>query len=140
MSTDHCPDCEPGNPCGGGHLYVIEFSSAIREHFEVVPDKGMLYVGSTSKSVEERWLDNLTRSDGTVLDLEEARAIGEDGNWKYKTPATKRLRLCYERHRPDLYFKHNPITYRSDDPGQLVRREEKLAKKLENRGWRALQG
>ena len=61
MPTEHCPKCELNYPCGNSHLYVIEFKKDIEIEFSAKSKKGYLYVGSTSKSVEERFEDNFER-------------------------------------------------------------------------------
>jgi len=115
----------------------VELGRGIKDRYTVQPGKGYLYVGSTGKSIEERFLDNLTRKDGTVVSIQEARDMPEDGQWKYNSPGTKKIRKHYVRHRPDLfYYQYNPIILNKADPNQLKRRETKLAKKLRNRGYK----
>jgi len=136
MPTKHCKDCEPNSPCGKGHLYVLELGNGIERHYAVKSEKGYLYVGSTGKSVEQRFRDNLTQKDGTVVSLDEAREALEDGQWKYNSKNSKRIRKHYVRHRPDLlYFKANPITVKKGDPKCLARRELRLATRLRNRNY-----
>ena len=122
MPTEHCPKCEPNHPCGNSHLYVIEFKKEIEVEFSAKSKKGYLYVGSTSKSVEERFKDNFEKI---------------DEKWKYNSPNTRRIRKYFKKFRPDLfYFNYNPIIFKKRDKGQLERREGKLADKLRNRHWR----
>lgn len=137
MPTKHCSECNTDTPCGHGHLYVLELGLGIENCFPAKkPDKGFVYVGSTGKSVEERFRDNFTRKDGTVVSIEDARVIGEDGQWKWATPGVKRIRRYFVRFRPDLLYSDiNPLPRRKADPDQLNRREGKLAKRLRNRGW-----
>ena len=119
MPTEHCPECEPKKPCGNLHLYVIELKK-----FKKEPNKdyvGYLYVGSTGKSVEERFQDNF---------------VNKDGKWKYNSKYSKIIRKYFDKFRPDLfYYKYNPIIFNKNDKGQLERREGKLADKLRNRHW-----
>jgi hypothetical protein len=139
MNTEikHCQECSPNSPCGKGHLYVLELGHGIEDRFANQPQNGYLYVGSTGKPVEERFQDNLTRKDGTVVSHQEAMGMPEDGQWKYNTPGTKKIRKHYVKHRPDLfYYRYNPITFNKADPNQLKRRETKLAKRLRNRGYK----
>lgn len=129
MATEHCPDCSPGRPCGQGHVYVVQFKTKPKA------GKGFQYVGKTGKSVEERFLDNLTRKSGEIVSIDDAGDIGEDREWKYNTRSAKLIRSSYKRHRPDLeYFKRNPIQ-RSEDDVILNAAEVQLAKDLEDRGW-----
>ena len=122
MPTIHCKKCKPNTSCGNLHLYVIEFKSEVEKEFERKSDKGYLYVGSTGKSVDERFNDNF---------------IKKDGKWKYNSKNVKRIRKYFKQFRPDLfYYKINPLKYKKNDKGQLERREGKLVDKLENRGWR----
>ena len=122
MPTEHCPKCEPKNPCGNSHLYVIEFKKEIEKEYKIKSKKGYLYVGSTGKSVEDRFDDNF---------------IKENGKWKYNTKHAKKIRKYFLRFRPDLfYYDYNPLVFNRNDKGQLERREGKLADKLRNRHWR----
>ena len=130
MPTDHCSRCRPNNPCGNGHLYVIQLDYGIMSLTQE-----SVYVGSTGKSVEERWQDNLTRKDGTVHTLEQAREIGEDGGWKYQGPRIKQIRKYYAGHRPDLYFNRNPGP-RDSELLQLL--ESQFAKELQEQGYDVL--
>ena len=121
MATEHCPKCAPKKPCGNSHLYVIEFNKEIEKNFITRSKKGYLYVGSTRKSVEERFQDNFVKN---------------NGEWKYNSKNVKKIRKHFFRFRPDLfYYDYNPILYRNNDKKQLERREGKLADKLRNRGW-----
>ena len=122
MPTEHCPKCKPKEPCGNSHLYVIEFKKEIEKEFVSKSNKGYLYVGSTGKSVEDRFNDNF---------------IKKNGHWKYNSPNTKKIRKYFFRFRPDLfYYEYNPIITNQKDKGQLERREGKLADKLRNRHWK----
>lgn len=133
MPTDHCPRCTWEKPCGNGHVYVIQFVTKVENY------KGFLYVGKTGKSVEQRFDDNLTRKNGDVVSLDEARSIGEDKIWKYNTASAKMIRSSYKRHRPDIeYFDRNPIT-RGDQDVKLNAAEIKLAEDLRKRGWHVRQ-
>ena len=137
MPTKHCEKCNPGAPCGNGHLYVLELGLGIEEHFANQPTMGYVYVGSTSHSVEQRFLNNLTRQDLAVVSMQEAREIGEDGQWRWNTPGIKKIRAHFVRYRPDLFYKkHNPIVWDGADPGKLQRWEGNIAEKLSNRGWK----
>jgi hypothetical protein len=99
--------------------------------------EGYIYVGSTGKSVEERFDDNYRRTDSDRVWRGEVDRFGEDGNWKYNSPNSKRIRKYYLRHRPDLfYFDWNPIEVPANDSGITLRREIKLARKLRNRKWK----
>ena len=115
----------------------VELGLGIEDRFPGrKPDKGFLYVGSTGKSVEERFRNNFTRKDGTVVSIDDAREIGEDGQWKWASRGVKRIRKHFVRFRPDLlYSAMNPISSCTTDPDKLKRREGKLAKRLRNRGW-----
>jgi Uri superfamily endonuclease len=98
---------------------------------------GYLYVGSTGKSVDERFEDNYRRKGSDKLWFGEVEKFGEDGFWKYNSPNSKRIRRHYFKHRPDLfYFDWNPIEVPANDLGIASRREVKLAEKLRNRGWK----
>ena len=137
MPTEHCSKCNIDTSCGHGHLYVLELGLGIEGRYPGMnPEKGFLYVGSTGKSVGDRFIDNFTRTDGTVVSIEDARDIGEDGQWKWATRGVKRIRKHFIRFRPDLFYGQiNPLPRQKSDPDQLTRREGKLAKKLSNRGW-----
>ena len=122
MPTEHCKKCDPGKSCGNLHLYVIEFKKEVEKEFKRKSKKGYLYVGSTGKSVEDRFEDNFTK---------------KDGKWKYNSKNVKRIRKYFNRFRPDLFYEGiNPLIYNKNDKGQLERREAKLADKLRNRRWR----
>ena len=121
MATEHCKNCNPDQSCGDGHLYVIEFKKDVEVELKNKSVKGYLYVGSTNKSVEERFEDNF---------------IKIDGSWKYNSPNTKRIRKYFLKFRPDLfYYEKNPIVYDKNDKNKLERHEAKLADKLRNREW-----
>ncbi len=131
MSTEHCPDCNPGplsewknNRCGAGHLYVKEFGPGYVEKYpERKSYKGCLYVGSTTKTVMKR----------------------HDENWtKYKSPNAKDIREFCDRYNPtfryDLITKdryQNPIQLGEGDRGRynLEVWEVGLADNLKNRGY-----
>mgnify|MGYP001472585758 CR=1 FL=1 len=101
MTIEHCKNCKPGQPCGNGHLYVIEFKKDVEVELKNKSVKGYLYVGSTNKSVEERFEDNF---------------IKIDGSWKYNTPNTRRIRKYFLQFKPDLfYYENNPIVYDKND-------------------------
>ena len=135
MSTDHCPLCQKGIPCGHYHLYVIQFRDEVASEFTQGNYKGYLYVGSTGKSVEDRFIDNYTLKDGTQVGVEEARSRADENVWKYNTKNMRRIRRHYLRHRPDLFYADmNPIVGGKE---AAERREKKLVKKLNNRGWKA---
>ena len=134
MSTEHCPDCNPGplsewknNRCGAGHLYVKEFGPGyIDENPELkeMGYKGFLYVGSTGKTVEWRHDENWT-------------------NERYTNkPSAKNIKKHCKRdkttYRYDLITKErfrNPIKMVKGDKNKLKRWEAQLAKHLENRGY-----
>ena len=136
MATEHCKLCEPDTSCGNSHVYVLEFDPAAA--IGGLEDlKGFLYVGSTGKSVDERFHDNYRRNDSDKVWLGEVDRFGEDGEWKYNTKNSKRIRKHYLRHRPDLfYLDWNPIEVPANDLGIALRREIKLAQKLRNREWK----
>ena len=135
MPTEHCKLCEPGTPCGNSHVYVLELDAEAAGDLEQF--KGYLYVGSTGKSVGQRFDDNYRRKGGDRVWRGEVDRFGEDGNWKYNSPNSKRIRRHYFRHRPDLYYLDwNPIEVPANDLGIAVRREIKLVKKLKNQGWK----
>ena len=122
MPTEHCKKCEPDKSCGNLHLYVIELKKEVEKEFKRKSKKGYLYVGSTGKSVEERFDDNF---------------IKEDGKWKYNSKNVKRIRKYFKKFRPELlYGEINPLYYDKNDKGQLERREGKLVDKLDNKGYR----
>lgn len=133
MPTIHCSHCDPGRRCKNGHLYVLKLDNGSSEI-------DWVYVGSTTKSVEERFQDNLKRKDGSICSLEEARKIGEDGKWHYgNIPGhTREIRKSYLQHLPNLYEYKNPIFLPSyhEDPDFLKRLERELAQELEKRGFR----
>ena len=133
----HCNECTPEKPCGNSHVYVIQFMPEIGSRYHKKSDKGYLYVGSTGKGVMQRFEDNYTRQDGTVVSVEEARTAEEDGGWKYNTRNSKNIRRFYLKHRPELFYSEiNPILRNKRDPGAAERWERRLADKLRNRGWR----
>ena len=76
MPTKHCKECASGKPCGKAHLYVIQFKDKISNKYKIKSRKGYLYVGSTGKSVEQRFEDNFIKD--------------QDGKWKYNTKAIQR--------------------------------------------------
>ena len=120
--------CNPGKPCGNGHVYVIQLVYK-------GPKKGFLYVGKTGKSVEERVQDNFTRKDGTIVPIDQVKEIGEDKLWKYNAPSSKMIRSSYKRLRPDIeYFRRNPIMRGTDD-WRLDEAEVQLAEDLRKRDW-----
>ncbi len=134
MPTEHCMNCDEGKPCGGYHLYVIEFRKEVESEYVKKSEKGYLYVGMTGKSVEERFKDTYRLKDGTQLSIEEGRQRSEEKIWKYNTKNMRRIRRHYLRHRPDLFYKeYNPIEGGKE---AAERREKKLVKKLTNRGWK----
>tara|TARA_B100000315_G_scaffold189094_1_gene178914 strand:- start:96 stop:293 length:198 start_codon:yes stop_codon:yes gene_type:complete len=65
MTIEHCKNCKPGQPCGNGHLYIIEFKKDVEVELKNKSVKGYLYVGSTNKSVEDRLEDNFIKIDGS---------------------------------------------------------------------------
>ena len=92
-------------------MYVIQFRRGIEEKVGHRSEKGYLYVGGTGKSVEQRFEDNYRREDGSIVPVNEARTIEEDGGWHYNRPSAKLIRRYYRRHRPNIeYFELNPIT------------------------------
>ena len=123
MPTIHCKKCTPEKPCGGHHLYVIEFKEEVEETYLAKSEVGYLYVGSTSKSVEDRFDDNF---------------IKEDGEWKYNSPNSKRIREYFIKFRPDLFYEDiNPLPKpKKNDKKSVERREGKLADKLRRRGYK----
>ena len=128
MPTVHCRECEPGNPCDGGHIYVIELGHGIEERY---PYKHRLhvYVGETQNTVQRRMQSNRTRSDKkTVLSEEEARGDAYGDDWQFKSTGVKKIRAHYVGYLTDLYFDLNPI---AKDRPALKDAEKKLARKLE---------
>lgn len=148
MATEFCKDCENENPCGQGHLYVIQLRDEIGRKYVNKSEKGYLYVGETGISVEERGKMNFTRKSGTIIDPHdlyldrlkprEEQQWPEDGNWCYDTKSISKIRDFYMKYRPDLVLYENPIKYDKADPNKLKRFEGKLADKLRNRGWRVI--
>ena len=136
MATEHCSRCEATEGCGNDHLYVVELDAAVLLNHKEGTVKGYLYVGSTGKTVMERFHDNFRREDGALIAQDDVQTFGEDGGWKYNSPNTKRIRKCYLRHRPDLYAELNPLARDNNDKGRTLRREENLADKLRNRSWK----
>ena len=125
MPTEHCSECEPGKPCGGGHVYVIELGHGIGDNF---PYKHRLhvYVGETQNTVDRRMQTNLTRADKkTIVSKEVARADDSD-DWHFAS--VKKIRKHYVIHRPDLYAHLNPV---AKDRKILKQTERKLSRKLE---------
>ncbi len=122
MPTEDCPECNEGDRCGKGHLYVKEFGPGfVKKYPSKKGYKGFLYVGSTKETVMER----------------------HEKNWtKYNTKNAKNIReFCHREnpiHRYDLITKdivRNPIDLDSNDPKKLERMEAKLADNLRNRGY-----
>ena len=131
MATEHCSRCNPGEPCGNGHVYVIQLRAGpeTKERY-----KGFLYVGKTGKSVDERFEDTFTRKDRTIVPIKQAFDFEEDGLWKYNTPYSKIIRSHYMRHRPDLHHQRNPIPRYPEDV-RLNQEENRLANDLRDMGW-----
>ena len=128
MPTEHCPKCEPGEPCDGGHVYVIELGHGIEEKHRY-KHRLHVYVGQTLNTVDRRMQSNLTRADRkTVVSIEEARANPDGGDWRWSTPPGPKIRRHYVRHRPDLYAHLNPI---EKDKTVLKTEERKLSRKLD---------
>ena len=148
MPTEFCPECEEDKPCNNGHLYVIQLHDEISENYAIKSEKGYLYVGSTSLSVEQRGRDNFTLEDGTYVEPselyedrklpEEEQNWSEKRDWKYSTTSIKKIRSYFMCYRPDLVHYPNPIAYESNDPKKLKRWEANLADKLRNKGWRVI--
>ena len=148
MPTEFCPECEEDKRCGKGHLYVIQLLDEIAENYSNESEKGYLYVGSTSLSVEERGRDNFTLEDGTYIEPselyedrklpEEEQNWSEKRDWKYSTTSIKKIRSHFKQYRPDLVHYQNPIAYERNDPKKLERWEANLADKLRNKGWRVI--
>ena len=148
MSTEFCPECEEDKRCGKGHLYVIQLLDEIAENYSNMSERGYLYVGSTSLSVEERGRDNFTLEDGTYVEPselyedrklpEEEQNWSEKRDWKYSTTSIKKIRSYFMCYRPDLVLYDNPIIYDRKDTNKLERLEGKLADKLRNRGWKLI--
>ncbi len=125
MPTMHCSECEPNQPCEGGHVYVIELGHNIKVKF---PHRTALYVGQTQNTVDRRMQSNLTRADKkTVVSLQEAREDAYGKDWMFKGRGIKKIRAYYVRHRPDLYAHLNPLT---KDEGLLKAAERKLSREL----------
>ena len=148
MRSIHCDMCEIGKSCGKGHLYVIQLRDEISDNYAVKSEKGYIYVGSTSLSVEQRGRDNFTLRDGTYVEpseLHKDRKLpeneqkwSEERDWKYNTTSIKKIRSHFKQYRTDLVFFQNPIIYDKKDPNKLERMEGRLADKLRNRGWRVI--
>ena len=66
MATEHCSRCEATEGCGNDHLYVVELDAAVLPNHKEGTVKGYLYVGSTGKTVMERFHDNFRREDGAL--------------------------------------------------------------------------
>jgi hypothetical protein len=119
MPTEHCPECEPGKSCGKYHVYVIELRPEAQRRLQNRSERGYVYVGSTGKSVEDRFDDNW--------------ATKEDGSFVYDTPSPRLIREHFLRFRPDLFYREiNPL----DDRDAAERRERRVADRLRNRGYR----
>jgi len=148
VPTEFCPECEEDKPCNNGHLYVIQLHDEISENYAIKSEKGYLYVGSTSLSVEQRGRDNFTLEDGTYVEPselyedrklpEEEQNWSEKRDWKYSTTSIKKIRSHFKQYRPDLVLYDNPIIYDRKDTNKLERLEGKLADKLRNRGWKLI--
>ena len=124
MSTEHCKKCESNKPCGKAHLYVIQFKGKISNKYKIKSRKGYLYVGSTGKSVEQRFEDNFIKD--------------QDGKWKYNTKNVKNIREYFNGFKPELYYGINPITLpRKKRKEYLEKKEKELADSLRKEGWRA---
>ena len=150
VGTEFCKDCEPGNPCSNGHLYVIQLRDEIGQKYENKSEKGYLYVGETGVSVEKRGRMNFTRKDGSYVKPDDLfldrkkpfdeQTWPEDDDWEYDSKSIPLIRGYFWRYRPDLVHYENPIKYDKADPNKLKRLEGKLADKLRNRGWRIVNG
>jgi hypothetical protein len=125
MPTDHCPECEPGVSCGGGHVYVIELGHGVEEKSRY-KKRLHLYVGETQNSVERRMQSNLTRADKKTIVSEEEARLDDSDDWHFVS--VKRVRKHYVRHRHDLYADLNPI---EKDRDILKDAEKRLSQKLE---------
>ena len=136
MPTKHCRACQPDKPCGNSHVYVIELRPEVAEGLANRSYRGYLYVGSTSKSVEERLRDTFSTKDGTEVSREEARTHEDEFQWNYGSPSSRRVRKHFLKFRPDLFYGEiNPVERSGKDLGAAERRERKLADKLRNRRW-----
>ena len=64
--------------------------------------KGLLYVGTTGKSVTQRFDDNWKEN--------------SDGSWKYDSPSAKRIRIAGKEARlaPEFYREFNPVENQPD--------------------------
>lgn len=101
------------------HIYVIELKPEAQQQLQNRSERGYVYVGSTGKSVEERFEDNW--------------ATNEDGSFVYNTPGARLIREHFWRFRPDLFYQEiNPL----DDRDAAERRERRVADRLRNRGFR----
>ena len=140
MPTEDCKECTSDEACGGFHLYVIEFNLEVAGEFLEGQYKGYLYVGLTKKSVQERFLDNYRRqgSDEVLYermeDFTKEGEVVEDALWKYNSKNIKRIRRHYLKHRPDLYYKRNPLSVNSLKEAQHL--EGSLADQLKEAGWK----
>lgn len=106
-----CPQCELGE-CPGGHVYVVEIQWR---------GEWFLYVGSTGKTVEERFEDNF-KKDGA--------------RWKYGSKAPRMMRAAGRgclRLATELFAHLNPVGPAADRRG-LERAERRLADELWRRG------
>jgi len=123
MGTMHCIKCSKEKSCGGNHLYVIEFRKEVENSFLFKSKKGYLYVGSTSKSVDDRLKDNYLKK--------------ENGDWKYNSKNSKRIRKYFSKFRPDLFYSDlNPIIRQKNKKNYVVLEEAKLADRLREMGYR----
>ena len=125
MPTKHCSECEPSQPCDGGHVYVIELGHEIKLKS---PHRTALYVGQTQNTVDRRMQANLMRSDRkTVVTIEEAKANPDGDDWRWPKRSGEKIRRHYVLHRPDLYAHLNPLT---KDEDILKAAERKLSREL----------
>lgn len=138
LDAEWCPECEDDVACGAGHLYVHELCPPEQDSGSI-EFKVYLYVGSTGKTVEQRFLDNFRlRDDGEPLvPASQVALMPPETLWKYNTTNTKKIRCRYLRPRHDLLSERwpNPIVWDASDPGKLERYEANLADSLRNRGW-----
>ena len=102
MPTEHCPECEPDAPCKGKHVYVLTLPDHVGSDFKKPMGKGLLYVGTTGKSVTQRFDDNWKKN--------------SDGSWKYDSPSAKRIRIADKEARlaPEFYREINPVENQQD--------------------------
>ena len=102
MPSEHCPECEPDAPCKGKHVYVLALPDHVGSQLVRPLGKGLLYVGTTGKSVPQRIEDNWKKN--------------SDGSWKHNTAHSKMIRRAEDEARlaPEFYREFNPVENQPD--------------------------